>query len=192
MRPLNDAPRVLAEVFGDHHRRRPADVLCIPALALSRRLPDGSRAIRMEPVCFDFAVINALGPDHWAKTASIPGSAAEAYDAGKRSHGNTEALCQQAGFRFWPVVHEVQGGMAKAADAATRTIAEAVASRELRDAIAVRQGMIARVAVVIARCSARAVAKRATRQMPPSTPWGAAVVVVAAQCAEAAADDDFS
>jgi hypothetical protein len=48
---------------------RPADILVIPNLALAQRLPDGGRAVRTEPICFDFAVINALGSGHWSETA---------------------------------------------------------------------------------------------------------------------------
>ena len=164
LRPRSEAPQVLAEILGRHDRHRPADVLVIPALALARRLPDGSRAVRTEPVCFDFAVINALGQDHWRETAERPGSAADGYCARKRARRNTERLCEEAGFRFWPVVHEVQGGMSKAADAATRAIAEAVAEREQRDADKVRHELLARVAVVIARCSVRAIKKRNRRR----------------------------
>ena len=34
--------------------------------------------------------------------------------------------CWAAGHRFWPIVHEVEGGMAKGVDAAKRAISEAV------------------------------------------------------------------
>ena len=64
LRPRREASGVLADILGRQDRRRPADVLCLPALTLSRRLPDGARAVRTEPVCFDFAIINALGPGH--------------------------------------------------------------------------------------------------------------------------------
>ena len=148
LRPESEAPRVLQNMFGGHERRRPADVLCIPALALARQLPDGSRAIRAEPVCFDFAVINALGPDHWADTAGAPGSAADKYGEGKKTRGNTERLCSEAGYRFWPVVHEVQGGTAKAADSAIRAIARAVSEREGRKESKVKGELLAHVAVV--------------------------------------------
>ena len=171
LRPRNEAPQVLAEILGRDNRRRPADVLCIPALALAQRLPDGSRAVRTEPVCFDFAVINALGRGHWADTAAAPGRAAERYDTSKRTHRDTERLCREAGYRFWPVVHEIQGGMAKAADAATRAISEAVAEREGRDTASVRQEFLSRIAVLVARCSARAIRKRAVRSRTVARPF---------------------
>ena len=143
LRPTSEAPRVLQDVLGTRDRRRPADVLCIPALALSRVLPDGSRAVRTEPVCFDFAVINALGPDHWGDTAAAPGSAADKYGNGKKTRNNTERLCAEVGYSFWPVVHEVQGGTAKEADAAIRAIASTIAERESREHGAIRRELLA-------------------------------------------------
>ncbi len=160
LRPRGEAPGLLAEILGRSSRRRPADVLCIPALTLARILPNGSRAIRTEPVCLDFAVINALGPGHWAETAAAPGRAAEAYDEQKRNHLNTEQVCLEAGYRFWPVVHESQGGMSKAADAAVRAISQALADKEGREPGAVRRELLERVAVVIARSCVRAIRKR--------------------------------
>ncbi len=160
LRPRSEAPGLLAQILGRNSRRRPADVLCIPALTLARALPDGSRAVRTEPVCLDFAVINALGPGHWADTAAAPGRAAEAYDDQKRNYLNTEQVCLEAGYRFWPVVHESQGGMSKAADAAVRAISQALADKEGRDPGAVRREMVGRVAVVIARNSVRAIRRR--------------------------------
>ena len=75
-------------------QRRPADVLVIPHLALATHLPDGSRAVRAEKVCFDFAVINALGPGHWADTALAAGLPSETYDEEKRRRGRTEERCR--------------------------------------------------------------------------------------------------
>ena len=175
---------MLQNVVGRDSRRRPADVLCIPALALSRSLPDGSRAIRTEPVCFDFAVINALGPSHRPETAAGAGSAAEKYDHFKRTHQNTEQQCVQAGFRFWLVVHEVQGGTSKAADAAVRAIAAAVGARERREPGAVRRELLARIAAVIARSSARAVTKRAGTGRPSGT------LPIVRHCLRATAEED--
>ena len=191
LQPKSEAPQVLADILGRDNRRRPADVLCLPALALARRPPDGSRAVRTEPVCFDFAVVNALSQSHWAETAVSPGGAAEAYDARKRSLRQTERVCQQAGYRFWPVVHEIQGGMAKAADAAARAIAEAVAGREERDAPNVRRELLARVAVVVARSAARAIFKR-SRPRQTATSSRSATVVAEALSSQAPIGDDES
>ncbi len=175
LKPLSEAPRVLQDLFRGDSRRRPADILCIPALALARALPNGARAIRSEPVCFDFAVINALGPDHWAATAQAPGSAADGYGEAKKSRNNTEALCAEAGYRFWPVVHEVQGGTSKAADAAIRAISQAVGERESREPGDVRRELLGRIAAVVARTAARAIHKRAARRPRQGQPWGPAV-----------------
>ena len=49
------------------------------------------------------------------KTAAGSGNASEAYDQQKRIRQQTERLCMEAGYRFWPVVYETQGGMSKAA-----------------------------------------------------------------------------
>ena len=74
LRPISEAPNILLDVFTLDGRCRPADILCIPALALARVLPNGARAVRTEPVCMDIAVINALGQDHWRHTAVRAGS----------------------------------------------------------------------------------------------------------------------
>ena len=52
--------------------------MVIPFLILARRLPDGSLAECTDNVFFDFAVINALGLDHWMDTAGAGGRAAAA------------------------------------------------------------------------------------------------------------------
>ena len=95
-------------------------------------------------------------------------------------------LCNQAGYRFWRVVHEVQGGVSKSADAAMRAIAAAVAIREQRDPGAVRAELADRIAVVIARSSARAIRKRAAGvQRCARAPWSMTV----ARCSRDSPDD---
>ena len=64
LRPISEAPNILQDIFTRDVRCRPADVLCVPALALARVLPKGARAFRTGPICLDIAVINALGQDH--------------------------------------------------------------------------------------------------------------------------------
>ena len=66
----------------------------------------------------------------------------------------------EAGYRFWPVVHEIQGGTSKEARAAIQAISEAVAQRESSEPAAVRRELLGRVAAVVARTAARAVQKR--------------------------------
>ena len=56
-----EAPNVILDIFTRDGRRRSADILCIPALALAQILPNGARAIRTEPICLDIAVISGPG-----------------------------------------------------------------------------------------------------------------------------------
>ena len=139
---------------------RPADILVIPHLALARQLPDGSRAVRAERVCFDFAVVNALGQSHWAQTASGSGRAAEAYDQQKRGHNRTEERCREHGLTFLLVVLEQQGGNSGAANAAVRAVAEAVATREGIDPAEVKRDMEYRLSLVLARATASMIQRR--------------------------------
>ena len=176
MRPQGEAPQLLQEVLGRDDRHRPADVLCIPSLTLSKRLPDGSSAVRTEQVCLDFAVINALGPTHWAATALGSSTAANLYDGHKRRRNGTEDKCRQANLQYWPVVHEAQGGMSKGADAAMRAIADAIAASEGRDADVVRTEMAGRIAVWLARCNAASIKKRSRKNHVQLLDW-----IVAAQ-----------
>jgi hypothetical protein len=177
LRPVSEAPKVLADILGKADRHRPADVLCVPALVLAQKLPDGSRAVRTEPVCFDFAVINALGANHWAGTCESPGQAAEKYAADKCARNSTESLCMAAGYRFWPVIHEAQGGSAKAADAAQRAIADAVAEAEGRSSASVHKEMRERIALVTSRCFAKAIAKRTPVPAVATPAWSTALLL---------------
>ena len=78
-------------------------------------------------VFFDFAVINALGPDHWMDTAGASGRPAELYGQHKRQRLRTEERCRELGLRFWLVVLEQQGGMSVDADIGIRAVATAAA-----------------------------------------------------------------
>ena len=122
LRPISEAPNILLDIFTRDGRCRPADILCIPALALAQVLPNGAIAVRTEPICLDIAVINALCQHHWRHTAVRPGSAADTYSAAKATRNDISSKCWAAGYRFWPTVHEIQGGKAKGADAAMRSI----------------------------------------------------------------------
>lgn len=64
---------------------RPADVLIVPRIHLRKKLPDGSRGICADKMCLDFAVVNALGPDHWMATSQQAGLACEHYADRKRT-----------------------------------------------------------------------------------------------------------
>ena len=164
LRPISEAPNILLDVFTLDGRCRPADILCIPALALARVLPNGARAVRTEPVCMDIAVINALGQDHWRHTAVRAGSAADVYSAAKATRNDISNKCWAAGYRFWPIVHEIQGGMAKDANAAMRAICDAVVKKENTDATTVRVEFLGRLAAVTTRAATRAVQKRTTKK----------------------------
>ena len=108
----------------------------------------------------DFAVVNALGANHWSQTALGSGLAAEEEDKRKRRHNNMEARCTERGLTFWPVVFEQQGGQSKAAYAVTRAIAEAVAIREGSIAADIQQEINQRVAILLARATASMISRR--------------------------------
>ncbi len=72
-------------------RHGSTDVMVMPHLAFSRILTDGTRAIRTECVSLDFAVINALGSNHWAETAIQGDLANERDDETKRRRSQAEA-----------------------------------------------------------------------------------------------------
>ena len=88
LRPISEAPNIHLDIFTRDGGCRPADILCIPALALAQVLPNGARAIRTEPICLDITVISALGQDHWRHKAVRPGSAADIYSAAKATRND--------------------------------------------------------------------------------------------------------
>ena len=188
LRPESEAPKLLRAVLGRDDRHRPADVLCVPALFLARRLPDGSRSVRTERVCLDFAVINALGQGHRADTVVAAGSTAEAYAAAKCQRNDVAAACERAGLLFCPVVHEAQGGVSREAARVAWAIASAVAAREGRRPEMVYGEMLGRIAIVLARSTALAIRKRgrAAPAVPPA--WLTAVRRAHADCVGADAD----
>ena len=77
----------------------------------------------------------------------------------------------RAGYRFWPVIHEAQGGTSKSAGAAIRAIVTALVDRERRDPSSVRGELASRAAVVVARACARAIAKRASPHHVGAPVW---------------------
>ena len=97
LRPESQTPGLLRDILGPLDAHRQADVLCIPALSLARRLPDGSRSIRTERVCFDFAIINASGADHWADTAQEGGLTADNYALEKAARNRVAERCEENG-----------------------------------------------------------------------------------------------
>ena len=92
------------------------------------------------------------------------------------------------GLRFWPVVFEQQGGIPKAADAALRAIAVAVATCEGRDEQAVRREILHRIAIIIARSAGSRVARR-LRSPPCARPAWAAAAATLGHLAEGGDED---
>ena len=79
------------------NRRRPADIY----------LPRWRRGI---PAALDFAVTSGLRSDLVKKSAVDGSTATVEYEAFKRTHLNTEALCRDEGVNFIPMVCEADGG----------------------------------------------------------------------------------
>ena len=171
LRPVLEAPGLWAEGGQSVDAHRPADVLVMPHLALARVLPDGSRAVRSERVCFDFAVVNALGSSHWSDKERGGGCAAEAYDIAQKRRNRAEVRCNAAGLKYWPVVFEQQGGTSKGTDAAIRAVSEAIATREGREASGIRRELLCRIAVVLARSAASMIGRRQRHQTAHRPRW---------------------
>ena len=92
------------------------------------------------------------------------------YSAAKATRNDISNKCWAAGYRFWPIVHEIQGGMAKDADAAMRAIYAAVGEKENTDAMAVCAEFLGRLAAVTTRAATRAVQKRTTKKCTGTAP----------------------
>ena len=180
LRPSRETPDLLKNDVDPDCQERPADVLVVPHFVLHRRLPDGNLAVRTERTCFDFAVVNALGQEHWSETVVRGGAAADGYDTVKRRRRDTEERCAAEGLRYWPVVLEHQGGTAKGADAAFRAIAKAVALNERREEHGVRNEILQRIAVVVARAVAQRIRRRAQGFTGNRPPWAAAAAQIGA------------
>ena len=140
--------------------RRPADVLGSRPGNLLSRLPDGTRPHRQLPLAFDVAVVNALGDRHWRATASSPGAASAAYAATKRQHLDTANKCSAAGLHFQPLVFEAQGGMCSETAAVLHGVAVAAADGLGRDALSVKQELLSKIAVILARAAANSIHRR--------------------------------
>ena len=113
----------------------------VKTLALERVLPNGARAN-----LFGQRGHQCVGPRPLATYRDISNK------------------CWAAGYHFSPDVHEIQGGMAKGADAAMRAICGAVGKRESMDAATVRVEFVVRLRAVITRTATRGVQKRLAKQ----------------------------
>ena len=111
-------------------------------------------------MCLDIAVINALGANHWQRTFQEPGRAAADYSDRKRRFQDTARKCRDAGVDFIPLVFEHQGGTTPEGTAVLHAISAAVATAEAREAAEVREELLGKIAVVLARANVRAVVRR--------------------------------
>ena len=89
--------------------------------------------------------------------------------------------------RFWPVVLTQQGGTSKAADAAFRAIAKAVAEKEGREETSIRREMQHRIAIVLARSWAGRVLRHSQVGSSGRPAWAGAVAQV---CTISGPDED--
>ena len=97
LRPLIGSSHESGAARDPNINRRPADVY----------LPKWRRGA---PAALDFAVTSGLRNDMVNKSAEDGSSAARAYEELKRSHMDTEAICQEEGITFIPMVCEADGG----------------------------------------------------------------------------------
>ena len=160
IQPDREAPGLWNELSTTDGRRRPADVLVCGASAFPRALPDGSQVRRHPRIAFDFAIINALGRQHWEKALDEPGLAVEAYAQKKRRHQDTARKCDQLGIWFQPLVFDAQGGMTSETAGVLHQLANAVAHAENLQLAACKEDMLQRFAVIVDRASARAILRR--------------------------------
>ena len=158
--PKDEAPGLLRNADGRRSRERPADVLVLPHLNLQRELPDGSRAVRAEKVCLDFAVVNALGANHWSETAQDARLPSENYADRKCNRAETQARCAQLGLVFTPIIFTQQGGRTKVAHSVIKAISACIADRENSDVATVTRAFNERIAVLLARSTASMIARR--------------------------------
>ena len=86
------------------------------------------------PAALDIAVSSPHRQDIVLQASSTPGSAAEAYEAFKRSHLNTDQECAQQGVTFIPMVAECSGGWGPEGLKTLRQIAKSVADKRSGDA----------------------------------------------------------
>ena len=111
-------------------------------------------------IAFDFAVVNALGRSHWQETLGEPGAASEGYAVTKRQYRNIAQQCEDAGVRFQPMVFEAQGEMSKDIEAMLHKLAKAGAQAEGSDFEQVKNDLLQRIALAIARRGASAIKRR--------------------------------
>ena len=186
LNPKLEKGGLLSQVSLPGGQRRPADVLVCHRAGFLSGLPGGDSATRRGKVALDIAVINALGQGHGNDTLAKPLQAAIAYSATKAVHLNTRAQCEQAGLSFEPMVFEAQGGVEPRAAAILHKISEAVTAAESAEASRIKSEMLQRLAIIIARGSARAVLRRRAQRSSTSLRTAAAQELARATLEEAA------
>ena len=128
--------------------RRPADVW-LPAWGLHG------------PAAFDVAAASGLRSGDLARTAADGAHAATAYEARKRAHLDTEALCRNEGLQFVPLVVEAcAGGWGPTAVRTLRALGELLADRTGQTPAAATEHLFQALSVVLQRENARAVLRR--------------------------------
>ena len=132
----------------DGNGRRPADVY-VP------RWRDGL------PAAFDFAVTSGMRSDLLAASASAGSAAAAAYEAKKKSHLDTAALCANEGISFIPMVLEAHaGGWGLEARQVLAVMAKRISTSSGEAVDAVADKCAQRLSAVLQKENARAVLRR--------------------------------
>ena len=184
LRPESEASGLLSQLPVPEHGRRPADVLVVAGEAFAGVLPDGSTDRRFSKVAMDFAIVNALGQGHWTETFHMPAAASEAYAVRKSGHMDTALKCEAAGIRFMPMVFEWQGGMTKSADANLHRIAAGVATAEGGDVNIVKQELLQRIGLLLARMRSKAISRRLRLKDASQRQWATHLRVLERQYLE--------
>jgi len=158
--PYLEKERVLHRVGGPDSRCRSIDMFICRRSAFLKDLPGGEPLISGGRVALDFAVINALGQSHHARTMNGSLQASIAYSTRKSTYRNTGELCANENLAFEPMVFEAQDGIEPRAEAILHRIAEAVAKVEVKEASRIKSEMLQRLATIIARETASAIFRR--------------------------------
>ena len=128
--------------------RRPADVY-IPSWRYGA------------PAALDVAVTSPVQQSIVGQAALTAGAAAKAYEARKRTHLDTEALCNQQGIQFLPIVAECSGGWGADSLKSLRHLARVSADRSGRKQSHVFTELLQSLCIIIRSAKARAVLRRA-------------------------------
>jgi len=135
---------------GSSQNRRPADVW----------LPQGTDG-RSEAL--DFAVTSGMRADRLHRSTTEPGSVLKEYELFKKTYKDTGQQCEQAGFRFTPMVLEAHGGSwSPVARQVFDRLAKRAAAATGEEPSLVSLRIAQRTSVALHRENARAILKRLT------------------------------